>query len=188
MKKIESFPLLITLILGMTGWLVNHLVDRITIKPLLEYSFVEKSINDSIKKYTYRFENVTNNQKFDSLDLILISKKDNLEKNLIGDSITDFKYSSVKLISNAYLSHVINSDHVQFTIVKMQPKMVAQASFKLKKGSVPVLTYRSQETLSVRESNLETYFLKNETIIMLCLLGVYLSIMLIYIIKNFKDL
>ncbi len=184
-NKLQQFPLLITLIIGMSGWLINYLVDNVKEKPIIEYTVAQKLIGDYIQ-YNYTFENVSSNKNYDELVFAFESKsRCNLDSK-VGDSIFGFNFKSIQFISLEGMEPQAHEKTTDLQVPSFQPNARLDVQFYVSKERKIDFSYTSPVPLLLTKPSLQTFFIKNETTLFFVLLLIYSIIMAVYLLINHK--
>ncbi len=187
-NKLKQFPLLITLIIGMSGWLINYLISNVKDKPIIEYRVEQKLYGNNLHYY-YTFENISSNTIYNELEIIFDSKTRCNEKSIHGEEIKNFYFKNHRFLSLKDITENKKNPYIKkLKIIKFQPGNKLTVFVWIPKKSKIKLTYSSSNPVLFSEPTIETFFIKNETIIFSTLLFIYLLIMSGYLIMNYKKL
>lgn len=184
-NKIKQFPLLITLIIGMSSWLINYLITNIKDKPIIEYTIEQKLIDREIQ-YIYTFENISSTKVYNDITFSFDSKPRCDLKFEHGEPIRHFEVYSIRFISLEDFNPMNSVTIIDLPISKFQPNTKLGVKLKILKTSKIKLTYTGNIPILLTKPSLETFFVKNETIIFFCILLVYGIIMSFYLLINYK--
>lgn len=185
-NKLKQFPLLITLIIGMTGWLINYLVANVKDKPIVEYSIEQKLFKNEIH-YVYTFENISSKAVYKELKIIFDSKSRCDEKSRHGQSIKNFYFHNLRFLCLQDIKEDKTDSKIkELLLKKFQPGNKLEVFVWIPIKSKIKLTYTCNDSILFTEPSLETFFIKNETIVFSTLLFIYLMIMFFYLLINYK--
>jgi hypothetical protein len=186
-NKLKQFPILITLIIGMSGWLISYLIANVKDKPIIEYTTEQQLIGDTIQ-YTYTFENISNTKIYKNITISFDSKPRCHFTKKSREPITDFGNDNIRFISLMDLHIKDYTTTIDLNIDNFQPNTKLGAEMKILKTSKIKLTYTGDTPILLTTPTLETFFIKNETIIFFSLLLLYGTIMSFYLLINYKKL
>lgn len=184
-NKLKQFPLLITLIIGMSGWLINYLITNVKEKPIIEFTVEQKLIDDEIQ-YSYTFENISSTKIFKDIIISFHSKPRCDLTKITGEPITDFGNDNIQFISLRDLHTLDNTTIIDLNIDHFLPNTKLGTKMKISKTSKIKLSYTGDIPILLTTPTLETFFIKNETIIFFSLLLLYGTIMSFYLLINYK--
>lgn len=164
----DKAPYVVSLILGVLGWLVGHMVDRIIAAPTLEYH-VEETESGGRRGLDIELTNITRDKSFDSL-----------RARIVIPNAT--RYSTPTLVSaepafEGTTAPETKEDTTNFILPRMMPG--AEIDFGVAAASIgePRLSIWSdaKEPIRLQERGLETFFAKHEIEVLAGLFLIWLA-------------
>lgn len=180
---LDKAPYFVTLALALFGWSANHIVNRITDAPTLEYRIDEPTQDDSTPSrafWTQRITltNLTRKQTFDNLSVILVARKGS---TLASDHL------QLRPVAPAFEgdeSWESEGGRATFTVPKLHPGSSVQVVSAYTGKSPPVFRIKSQGTVFATRANWETWFVRNEIFILTPLALVWALVIAVYAYSN----
>lgn len=163
----DKAPYVVSLIFGVLGWLVGHMVDRIVDAPTLEYR-LEKADTGARRGLSVKLVNVTREKSFDKLQArIVIPDAKNYERATLESVEPAFEGTTAPQTSG---------DTTNFALPLMMPGTAITFGVFAASGGEPRLSIWSDGSQPIRleEPSLETFFAKHE-------MGVFAGLFLVWL-------
>jgi hypothetical protein len=172
----EKFPFLLALLFAMVAYSLNHIVDRVTAMPIIEYSVIKiRSGKEFI--FTYQISNITPDKQFsDIVFLLSAGEKDTITNAkpfihppIVQNSTTDIFEKDTKTVKLPLKSFQPNSDFV----IVLSKQLDEEIPLRISCATPIFLT----------KPSLKTYLQKNEITILIILTSVCIILILIYFFR-----
>lgn len=164
----DKAPYVVSLILGVLGWLVGHMVDRIVAAPTLEYH-VEETDSDGRRSMAVELTNITRDKSFDSLRArIVIPDAKQYEPPTLVSAEPAFEGTTAP---------ETKADTTNFILPRMMPGAEINFGIAAASAGEPRLSIWSdaKEPIRLQERGLETFFAKHEIEILAGLFLIWLA-------------
>ncbi len=168
-------PFLLTTLFAVLGWCFTRLIDKVSMVPVLEFSVKHPTGSDA-NTFRYTFRNISHSESFDNLKLLIVSKSDSIKKYDLQIPPPNFIDKNNDSIALDRINHSFF-----FRLTKLNPK----SEFNLilittGKNPVPV-RISSDGSIRITQSNLITFLIKNEFVILGALIIIWLGLIILYI-------
>ena len=162
---LDKAPYFVTLALALLGWSANHVVNRIIDAPTLEYRIQEATVESVGEGKSHRVQritltNLTRKQTFDDLTVILVSRR--------GSPLAS-EHLQLKPIPPAFEgdeSWEAEGGRATFTIPRLHPGNSVYVISAFQGKSPPVFRIKSKGTVFATSANWETWFVRNEVVVL----------------------
>ena len=180
---LDKAPYFVTLALALFGWSSNQVVNRIVDAPTLEYHIpdtLETLVSDGKTYHVQRITltNLTRKKTFEDLSVILVSRK---------GSPLEAKLLRLRPVAPAFEgdeSWAEEGGRATFTIPKLQPGGSVQVFSAFIGDNPAVFRLKSKGTVFATKTNWETWFVRNEILILTPLALVWAIVILLYMHRN----
>lgn len=169
----DKAPYVVSLILGVLGWLVGHMVDRIIEAPTLEYHVEEKD-SDGRRGLDVELTNITRDKSFDSLRArIVIPDATRYERPTLVSAEPAFEGTTAPETLQ---------DTTNFILPRMMPGAEISLGVAAASTGEPRLSIWSdaKEPIRLQERGLETFFAKHEIEVLAALFVLWLAALAIW--------
>jgi hypothetical protein len=179
--QLDKIPYLLTILIALSGWTLNHLVDRLLLSPIIEYS---EHTDTCPKQVSYTFRNLSRDKVFSDLTLHFL-----IREKREGEFVTD--QCKVLNIPPSYRRDepVKTKDSFSIGLPEFHPGWLIIIQLTLSENVKPTLHFSTVkdgnqeiEPVLLMEAGLETFLVKNEFQIMILLLGLWIILIIIYFI------
>jgi hypothetical protein len=180
---LDKAPYFVTLALALFGWSANHVVNRITDAPTLEYRIEEPKEEKSTSgqplwTQNITLTNLTRKQTFENLSVMLIARKGS---TLASDQL---KLRPVPPAFEGDDSWESEGGRATFTVPKLHPGSSVQVVSAYTGDKPPVFRIKSQGTVFATKANWETWFVRHEIYILTPLALVWAMVISVYAYSN----
>lgn len=184
--ELDKAPYFVTLALALFGWSANHIVNRITDAPTLEYRIdeptqEESKVGKALSTQLITLTNLTRKQTFENLSVMLVARK---------GSTLDSDRLQLRPLAPAFEgddSWESEGGRATFTIPKLHPGSSVQVVSAYTGNNPPVFRIKSQGTVFATKANWETWFVRNEIFILTPLAFVWALLIAAYAYSNLSD-
>jgi len=178
--KIDSFPYLLTILFSLTSWSLTKIVDSLIQSPVLEYKDVEKNINADTNEVYYEITNISNHVVKD------LTFKLNYFDSAQGQ-IFDAQIYTAPPAFKENLNVIYDEDrkgYAKYTIPQMQPGWTYLLEASTAGNTAPVFSFSSDsgETINLKRTGFNTFLIKNQDLIILSSLIMWVVIIIFYLI------
>jgi hypothetical protein len=174
---LEKFPYLLTLLVGLIGWGLTHIVDRLIGSPIIEYS-ISKDQNQDTLQLAYEIHNINRSKKFNDVDFLL---RTDVPTNKFIQA--HYRINPPMKIDETNDKFYYDSSFYEARIKQFQPDFCFKIIIKKLGKEVTPLRISSASPVKLTESCWETYLLKNEFHLIFFLILLWLLMLMIYIVR-----
>lgn len=180
--KLEKAPFLLSIIFAIIAIQFNYIIDNIFETPIIEYEFVESNeVNESgLIRKSLRIKNISTNHQIQNLNLELRAIK-NSKQILSEPSISPIPPAFHEYSDNYPTS--IKNRILTYFISGIQPGHSYELIFFTDVTNDPIIHIENSQALTIYESSLYTFILRNKIGINLVLLVTFLSLSIVYLLK-----
>jgi hypothetical protein len=183
---LDKAPYFVTLALALFGWSANHVVNRIIDAPTLEYQIQDVTVESTAQGKSHRVQritltNLTRKQTFEDLSVMLVSRK---------GSPLESEHLQLRPIPPAFEgddSWEAEGGRATFTIPKLHPGNSVQVVSAFQGENPPVFRIKSKGTVFATNANWETWFVRNEVLVLTPLAILWALIIGLYAYGNWSS-
>ena len=181
----KEFPYLLTMLFVMLGWTMNRIIDSITEAPTLEYKVILKEEEGSYI-CVYSLQNISNNRRFSNIIFDIEQKAHDAKDSILATTIVSYPPASTRGIEREY-----EPDFAKFIINEFQPDWRYDLKLKLNHEPDLLISFTSeQDDILLKKASLSTFIVKNEMVISVCLILLWIILIFMYLLyldKNEKS-
>ena len=182
---LDKAPFFVTLAVAIAGWTANHIVERTTSSPTLEYVALHSTTNSSsnaaqAKSQSYRLTNLTRSTTLKNLTVVFIAPA--------GTKILDDS-TEVVPIPPAFEGNEpwkFRGAMARYVFPKIHPGWTFRVTVGYTGDRPPVLRFESEDSVYAVKPNWETFIVRRELWILLAIGGFWSLFIFWYVVANLR--